>query len=88
MIMKKTIMLFAAIALTACKKEETQPTTPAPTPQDCQCDEVQYSRIDMNNAWTIDFTVPAYDVTCDSVPMIEGSFYTPDSLTVHIVDCW
>jgi hypothetical protein len=85
--MKKTIMLFAVIAFTACKKETPQPT-PVPTPQGCQCDEVQYSRIDMNNAWTIDFTVPAYDVTCDSVPMIEGSFYTPDSLTVHIVDCW
>jgi hypothetical protein len=84
--MKKTILLVALVALASCKKEEVK-EEPQTLNVVCKCDEVQWSRIDMNNAWTVDYYIEPWEVNCDSTQFYEYSYYSEDSLISRAVDC-
>jgi hypothetical protein len=84
--MKKTILLVALVALTACKKEEVK-EEPQTLNFVCKCDEVQWSRIAIEEAWTVDYYIEPWEVNCDSADMYEYRYYSEDSLISRSVDC-
>jgi hypothetical protein len=84
--MKKTFLLVTLIALASCKKEEVKEESQTLNFV-CKCDEVQWSRIAIEEPWTVDYYIEPWEVNCDSTQFYEYSYYSEDSLVSRAVDC-